>query len=69
MMEAWVNHLDNCEKCKWSLKSSRLAGMSIGAAYRGCCEIGKPLYRAWILEIEGRDLCMSNDKFAREDAK
>jgi hypothetical protein len=45
--EVWQNHLGACPVCKKALRA-RFVGASMQKMHDECCDVGKPLYAAFL---------------------
>lgn len=51
-MNAWASHLNACDHCKWKTFAGRVGGGNCNTIARMLCEAGKPLYEAFVREID-----------------
>ena len=56
----WQRHLDICEECRKAIRG-RFAGSSILRIYNACCEDGKPLYHAFVTDVELTEFLCDED--------
>ena len=49
-MKVWGDHLDGCEQCRKAIRG-RLASASTAQMAAKCCEVGRPLYQAFLARV------------------